>query len=310
MSGIDSIFSSISSYFFPETTPVSEPSNVDKVKATDPIANERLRREWAPERPILTPPQCLPMCAYRLLEVTSASREIGNKILDGLSYRISVAKDTISDIAAENMKILRDAALRARNSDWWSALTKIANAIFSAVSIVFGMAVSASGGTALIGGAMIASGILSLANFALAEMGTWHWIADLLAHENEERKQQLAWMLPAAFGILAAGIGITGSVNGVASGALNFAEKAASVALGAVNIFQAATTFGSGVADYKRLHTEADLQLNNTERTIAQERFDLILDEVKGSMSEFRTVGAKTKTAIKTICESNIQLVR
>ena len=316
MQVIDSIISTISSYFYPEEVPVAPPVVPPSAIAYDTVApsEEVLRAGWTPERPRLTPPSALPrnesLSEYRLLAVTNDTRALGDDILGTLGLRLQGVKDNIREVSAENMLKLREAAERASSSDFWGTLKKIAISLVSALSIVFGITVLASGGTALVGGAMIASGVLSLANFAFSELGTWDWVADLIAHDNEDLKNKLKWVLPGAVGILAAGIGIVGSVNGVVTGAVNFAEKAASVAQTGIAIFQSVTTLGKGTADANLIWTRADLKLIQAHLTAERENFTSTIDEIKGSMAEFKGVNSKTRKAIEMIAQSNIELVR
>lgn len=316
MQAIESIISSISSYLYPEEQPVDGTVPPQSAIAYDTVAPsaESLRAGWTPERPRLTAPSELPgsqsMSEYRLLAVTNDTRALGDDILETLSFRLQGVKDKIREVSAENMQKLKEAAERASSSDFWGILKKIATSLVSAVSAVFGIAILATGGSALVGGAMIASGVLSLANFALSELGTWDWIADLIAHDNEDLKKKLQWILPAAVGIIAAGIGIVGSVNGVVSGALNFAEKAASVVQTGLAIFGSAVTIGKGAADARITWTRADLKMIEAHLTAERENFTTTIDEIKGSMSEFKSVNSKTRKAIEMIAQSNIELVR
>jgi hypothetical protein len=299
---IDSFFSAVNGFFFPETPPVAE-GVAEELK---PLPS---RKEWVPSRPKLTTPQHLPMSDLRLLAVTETTRELGGEIIEALSARLQGIKDRIREISQESMQMLREAALRAQESTFWSVLRKIATALISAVSVIFGISI-ASSGSALIGGAMIASGVLSLANFALSEMRGWDWIAEQLAHENEERKKQLAVVLPIATGILAGGIGLLGSVNGIATGAINFAEKAMMIAQSILGIFEGLTVLGKGAADAKLLWTQADLKALQGDLTIQREHFNMTLDEIKGSLGDFKDINKKTQKMVDMITQSNIQLTR
>jgi hypothetical protein len=306
---INSIFSDIAAFFSPENTPPVEDRAALEPEITDAVS------PWTPERPQLTPPELLPcsrnsVSTLRLLGVTDESRALGDGLLETFSLRLSNVKEKIRTISAENMQKLKESAERASSSNFWSTLQKVATSLLSALSIIFGVAIVASGGGALIGGAMIASGILTLANFALCEFGTWDWIADQIAHDNEDQKKQIAMILPAAVGLVAAGIGLVGSVHGVATGALQFAEKAVFVAQTAVSLFGAATTFGKGVADARLIWTRADLLKLQAHLTVARENFTSVIDEIRGSMNEFSAVKTKTKKAIERITQSDIQLVK
>lgn len=318
MPSIDSILSSIGSFFYPPEPTSSEPVRPENPIALDTVASaeEAIPNEWTPERPLLTSPSSLPpprgssISDLRLLKAIQESQALGNNILNTMSLRLSNVKEKIRDISAENIEKLKESAKRASASDFWSTLKKIATCLLSSLSLVLGIAFVASGGAALIGGAMIASGILSLANFALSEMGTWDWVADQLAHDNEDHKQKIAMALPAAVGILAGGIGLVGSVYGIASGALQFAEKAVSIAQTALSLFDGITTLGKGISDARLLWTRADLKLIESKLTAERENFTTTIEEIKASMNDFKTVKAKAKKAIEMITESNIQLVR
>ncbi len=269
---------------------------------------------WTPERPVLTPPEALPPASsdsvYRLLAATEESRKLGNNVLDTLASRMRDVKQKIREISTNNIQKLKEAAQRAADSGFWSILKKIATCLLSAVSIVFGVSLVATGAGAWIGGAMIASGILSLANFAISETGGWDWVAKQLAHDNEERQKMLSWALPSAVGILAGGIGLVGSVQGIASGALQFAEKAVYIAQSALAVFDGVTTFGKGRADAYLIWSQADLAEIQGDLTVEQTHFDSITREIEGSMSDLRNVKATTKKIIQTLSQSNAQLVR
>jgi arginine/ornithine N-succinyltransferase beta subunit len=149
-----------------------------------------------------------------------------------------------------------------------------------------------------------------LANFALAELGTWDWIADHLAQGNEEQKRKILMYLPGAIGLLAGAMALVGSVHGIATGALNFAEKALFVAQSFLAIFDGVTTFGKGIADARRIWTQADLSEIQARLVVNQEDFNITLEDVKSSMNDFGDVHKKTKKTIEAIIQSNTQLVR
>ena len=176
--------------------------------------------------------------------------------------------------------------------------------------MVFGISLIATGGGALIGGAMIASGILSLSNFALSETEAWDWVAKQLSNDNEERQKMLAMILPSAIGILAGGIGLVGSVQGIVTGSLQFAEKAIYVAQTALAMFDGITTFGKGYANAHLIWTQADLSKIQADLTVERTHFDAVMREIETSMNDFKAVKAKTKKTIQTLSQSNVQLVR
>lgn len=268
---------------------------------------------WKPERPMLTSPDALSSSSYsvyRFLDTTEESRHLGDQILETLGERLNHVKLKIREISTDNIQKLKEAAQRAADSSFWSILNKIATCLLSALSMVFGISLIASGGGTLIGGLMVASGILSLSNFAMSETGAWDWVSKQLASDNEEWQKKLAWILPSAVGILAGGIGIVGSIQSVASGAFQFTEKAVYLAQTVLAIFDAATTFGKGHADAHLIWAQSDVSKIQADLTVERTNFDSVMKEIEGSLSDFRAIKAKTKKIIQTLSKSNIQLTR
>lgn len=294
------------------STPSLEPVQYKRNLISDSISSMEggTSPAWTPERPVLTPPDALPDSVYRFLATTEESRHLGNNILGILGDRLKNIKLKIQEVCAENIQKLQEAARRAADSSFWSILKKIATCLLSALSMVFGVALVASGGGALIGSLMIASGVLSLSNFALSETGAWDWISKQLANDNEERQKTLAWVLPTAVGILAGGIGLVGSIQSIATGALQFAEKAIYIAQTALAIFDGVTTFGKGYADARVTWAQADLSIIQANLTAERTHFDSAMREIESSMDGFKAVKTKTKKTIQNLSQSNIRLTR
>lgn len=309
MSGIDSISPHFRSSSLPG--PSLEALQAGNVQATDTTSHggKAHAEAWKPERPTLTPPQACNL-EWSLIHVTEQTSELGRQIMDTLAVRLSNIKESIRKISAESMQKLKDAAERASASDFWSILKKIATSLISAISIVFGVALVASGGGALIGGAMIASGVLSLANFALSQWGTWDWIADQIAHDNEDLKKKIAMVMPIAVGVLAGGIGIVGSVGAVATGALEFVEKAVFIAQGAVSVFEGMTTLGKGIADARLTWKQAELKRIDAELTVERAHFTTTFNQIKNFLNDSKGIKAKVTKTIELITQSNIDLAR
>lgn len=287
----------------------------NSIEATSTISEMTMHAEAShpvhSERPVLTPPHEISTRSdCRLLAATEDSRVIGDEILKTFGLRLSNVKNEIQNASNELLKKLKEAAERASNSNWWAVLKKIATSLVSALSIVFGVALVASGGGALIGGAMIASGILSLANFALSETEAWEWIAKQLSHDNEEWQKKLTMILPAAVGVAACGLGAFGSAYGLATGAIQFAQQAVYLAQTALAVFSVTATFGKGVADTKLLWTQADQERIQSQLSAMRTIFDSVFEEIKGSLSDFKSVSDKTKQTLQLITKSNNELVR
>ncbi len=75
-------------------------------------------------------------------------------------------------------------------------------------------------------------------------------------------------------------------------------------------IFNGATTFGKGVADSNLLTAKADLMKIQSSLTLEQENGKIAMDEIQASIENFNGVHTKTRKAIETIMNSNIELSR
>ena len=315
--------------FFPNTAPLLDVSANKPLSPSDIVEDWPLEEatstqklfpidsshSWMPTRPTLTAPHSLPssklpLSDHRLLATTEETRTLGNQLLDTFSLRMQGVRSKIQELSAENIQKLKESAERASTSSFWSVLKKIATALLSAISIVFGVSLLAGGGSAFIGGAMITSGILSLANFAMTETGSWDWVSLQLSNGNEEDRKKMAWILPMAVGIIAGGIGLVGSVQGIVSGAIQFADKAILIAQSAFAIFDGVTTFGKGVADARLQWTQADLSLIQGNLTAERIYFDSIIKEIESSMNGFKAFQAMAKKTIQNITDSNVKLVK
>ncbi len=93
------------------------------------------------EPPVLTPPGSIPKLAkkelrsdLRLLKTTAQSQQLGSEILDSLSLRFADFKEKIREISAEMLQKLKEVAQKAKSSNFWGILKKIATCLLSAAS--------------------------------------------------------------------------------------------------------------------------------------------------------------------------------
>ncbi len=197
---------------------------------------------------------------HSFINVMNEIHNVGEDLLKAFRHAIVSSTQKIKELSLENAQKLKEAAARAQENGVWSLLKKIGSCILSAFSIVFGIALTASGGGTLIGAALIASGIMSIANFAMTESGSWDWIAKKLAHDNEELQRKLAFWLPTAVGGISSLCSIAGSIGGTIWGGLNLAQQGFAVLQQTLGIYQLVTTVGKGISDTKLLLTQADLE--------------------------------------------------
>lgn len=210
------------------------------------------------------------------------------------------------EICAQKAEVVRKNAERMKTSQVWGYLKKIASYIVAAISTVFGLALIKAAGLTIVAGAMVASGVLAVANLIFIETQLWDYFIELAARDNEERKKTLRWLAPAIVGGLSATLGLIGSGGAILWGPLNFSQAATATALTAVSFVQGVTTIGTSVAKARSLWAEAELIAVETRREVQQ------LD-IQRAESDFQKLmqtqsrAAQTASQIIRLSSSNYQ---
>lgn len=271
------------------------------------------------DRPLLPPPDFsgqLPANAkpptlseLRFLAVMEAFRSFGDEMLSSLGVRLESYRLQLEDISTENLEKLKEASENAKSSDFWSLLTKVATCLLSALSVVIGISLVATGGLTLVGGAMIGSGIFSLANMLMSETKTWDWVAKKLANDDEERQKMLAMLLPAAAGILSGLVGVFGSAGAVVWTGVTFFDKAILIAQTSLAMFNGVTTIGKGYADAKTLWLQADLTKMKSNITIERQMVDRTTKSIEDVLDGLNAAQTKSAQFVRMAIRSNQAVV-
>ena len=223
--------------------------------------------------PKLTHPSHITYSEYGLIHALDALHTCGESLIKSFTTSLSQGSAKLKTLSLENIEKLKEAAKSAQSSEFWSFLQKIGECILAAITTVLGITLVATGAGAIIGGVMIAAGILTLTNFAMRETGSWDSVAKQLSDDKENQKN-IAFYLPLGMGLLAAVLGIGGSVATALYTTLNVAGQAVTVLQAAASIYQGITTVGHGVTEGQVLWTQADLTKIGTETTLTRVRFE------------------------------------
>lgn len=286
----------------------------DPSYSCDTLANAQLNiPSYTPSKPKLESPQ--PHCLERkILDSLDRMYSSGAKWREMHIEDIENVEQKLKKVSEENSLKLKESAERTQNSNAWEYLKKAGAFLLAAISTVLGMALVSTGGGALIGGAMIASGITTLANLAFTEAGLWDWVATKLVHENEDLRRKVATLIPAAISLVCAGIGIVGGLGstipsltnaltaggniGLASGITLTLQKFLGIMDVALNIAIGGSTVLKGINDYRNLNLRADMtQLKQELNTHTD-----AIERSMGAMERFQKAQAR-------ISESAAQII-
>lgn len=190
-----------------------------------------------------------------LLQVNDHGIKVAESLMEFNIKDWEVQRQELSVLRKKQLEQLVKTIESEESSVFWSFLSKIGQIVLSAISTVLGFSLLATGGGLLAGGALVASGLLTVANVALEETGGWDWIADHIAEQNKELRDNIRTIIPATIGLVC-GIGSLFTI-GLNLESLNLLEQVLSIALAAANISIGITTFMSGVTQGRALLEEA-----------------------------------------------------
>jgi hypothetical protein len=247
--------------------------------------------------------------SFQFLNAINAFCDLRESMMETATLRLEGVKETITENSNQVYEQLKNAAELAQNNDSWHLLKKVANSLTASFSAISGLTLL-SQGSAFVGGALIASGTLSISNLVLSECKGWDWITTQLAGSCEQTKQKLNALLPTSVGVLAAGFGLVGSVYGITSGSLNFAEKISGIAQTSLSLFSGATNLGQGIAESKLTWTQAETLSSKESLHLKQDDYEQLADSSHLMLQEFNRTFRNAKKAIRSLTQTQFQLTR
>lgn len=250
-------------------------STLAKTAARAPLFETEETHEETHELPRFRKPTCSEL---KFIAAMATFRSIGDGIINSVADRLDLFKIKLQNLSAEAAQKVREAAERAADVGFWALLKKIATCLVAALSIFVGGALISTGASPLVGGAMIGSGLLSITNFTFSEAGIWDWVAKKLAGEDEQRRNQIATLLPTILGISSALIGIFGVTGATMLTGVQWMDKAIFIAQAALATFQGITTLGKGVADSRLTEAKANLSEKSAEITAGRSNVETMND--------------------------------
>lgn len=208
--------------------------------------------------PQLTPPKKVRFAEMDMIHVLDEIHASGELLTSSFTRSISDGSKRLRELSLENIEKLKEAAERAKESGFWSLLQKIGECILAAITSIFGISLVATGAGSGLGAVLIASGVLTLANFAMRETGSWDYVARQLASSREDQRK-LATYLPIGTSILSAVLGMGGTAAAALWTTLNMTQKAMSIAQVTMAVYEGTVTTGRGFAEARALWTQGDL---------------------------------------------------
>jgi hypothetical protein len=272
--------------------PVYTPSSIGKetphkIKPARPTTSDALYP--APPAPVkfaITKPKLSPPSGRIVSGKSSESGNIVYSLLHSLSNLWEVGNDRlrlhlglldkhnkeIDELSLEHTQKIKETAQKTQNGKFWSLLQKIGSVILAAFSIFCSTTVASP----LIGGLLIASGVLAIANIALSEAGLWDNFADKLFPDDQERRKKFIALVPAAIGIVSGVCGAAGGIAAFLTTGAKFATGALAIANIAVNLAEGVTAIGAGIHQGSVLFSEAEVKRLDKAMFIQQNQLEKV----------------------------------
>lgn len=147
------------------------------------------------------------------LHLMDETYTIGAFFLETSAQEIKASNEHLTKRIQEMTEALQASSKRAQEAGVWSMLQKAGSCILSTFNLLLGGSLFTAGSPVL-GTTLIASGVLSVANMAMTEVQGWNFVAERLAQNNKELKEQILFWPPLALNCL------SGALSAVAGSAV------------------------------------------------------------------------------------------
>lgn len=213
--------------------------------------------------------------------------------------------DRIENLHRDQAVKIEEANKAQKDVTFWGILEDIGSSITSCVSLFFGFS-AVSAGAPAIGGALIASGVLSVTNMVFKHTGLWDWTADTLSCGNEPARHAIRTYIPPAVGITSAALGIYGTYAAWSYTALNGIEKGVSLVQSTANVATAITAYGGGMSQYRFKNIAADLETLRSKGDL----FRLSLEDCVDDIKEYHERHARIHSTLADIIKETQQTIQ
>lgn len=203
---------------------------------------------------------------------------------------------------AAELEKMREISEKSQASGVWHVLQTIGSYLLAGLNFVFGGLLTAQGAP-IIGGIMIAAGLISVANLAFSDCGFWSWIAKQIAKEDKELAQKLETIIPAIIGLLAAAASAVGTYQvWQMAGQFDILRQVLLVLQTTVGVMEGVTTIGKGFSDY-------DVKKSQEEATKFQSdsaKFEHALERTTRDMENHMKIPSSCTASLARMIRSTI----
>lgn len=291
----------------PLAQPASQNEAIEMIRRASSIEKMDQSRTVALQdlKPVLDPPS-LNWSYWKIINFTLRLEQLGSEMIDLNDKRTEYHFQEIQTLDREEMLKMKEAADRAQTSSFWKFLQDIGSLFSAAFSIVLGLPLLFTGAGTLVGGAMVAAGILSITNFIFKQTDVWNWLAKSIAGDNENLARNLENILPAVVGVVCGVVGLAGSVGAFFFSSLDFGQKIFTIGQTALNFAEGIVSIGSGYSQARMKWTEGDLTEIQTKSQVHKLHMEYLMVQMQDIFREQTKVDEEAGNIFDAINQSNM----
>lgn len=271
-----------------ETTPPSAVQPLDRLPSAlaptrDDVSTltkaEPLTPSYTPSKPTLEPPSTSPLFdTFRTLE--TRTEPLIHRWLHGREDRIEKHFSEIQAMHTEQARQMDEAVTASKNVSFWGILEDIASTVSAAIGFFFGTSAALAGST-VVGGALIASGVLTVGNLAFKHGHVWGWVADQMAGNDKQLREQILTYLPSAVGLSATALSFAGAYGAWKYAGQTGFQVTNHLLQSTVNISDSLIHYKSGMASYDQKGILGDLSALQSNTDLSRMDLEKLISDVQ-----------------------------
>jgi len=251
---------------------------INEAESTLAKASQRSDDSSSPSKPELEKPKSTSAIPH-LLEQFTRLEEVGDALEQRITDDVDVHICEMEELYNEHIRVMKESFENSKKVDQMNFFTDLAGMAMAGVSSVVGASMVATNAP-ILGSMLIAGGIFSITNTTLKLTGNWNWIAEQIAGENEELKTQITTYAPAAMGIIATVLGLSGTFGAYFYSDLSNINQLLLALQTATSLVQGVTAAASGYANAQAYWTNAQTLVLQTKLKVRKVELESAMDDL------------------------------
>ncbi|MBJ7449036.1 MAG: type III secretion system translocon subunit SctE [Parachlamydiales bacterium] len=264
--------------------------------------------------PIEKPYLARPISAYERQTLANHAYIVGEKQHTTMVNSFQTNSAYVDKLKEQSQKLREDikaefekAVEKMKSAKTWGIISDIASALSAAFSIALGIGALATGGGAIVGSMLIATGVMTISNLLLNKTGVYDRLANYLAKGDKKQKAHYLkniqrWTMVASivFSVVTFGVSFQFSA---AVKTISILDILVNAGQGASQLAAGTTSFAKGVREYQRDKIEAGAQLMESQKEEITRRQNDEFSELKNGASNEASILEQTLNLLSTLSQ-------